>query len=311
MVSATAETVRSRRIIVPAYSIEEAAQNLLRDGWTRLSYGTLSRQFNPVIKTLRAITEDPERHLYEIRDARELDADGEQDLGLIIKPKGGTKTRPRKDEIAEGRLTYDDTKFTYQHKQRILGYYARHPGLIEKHPEFFLHTARMHDEASLLALEIAEEMDKQMPGYAFAQRMQKTWSKNLLRLLRYLCDGDVPNIAQRHRDKSFLTIHIGSDRGGLWLADNKDAILADAGETQTDSVLIFLSRKAWEITRGNLKGIVHGVRDTTFTNLLGRMPRHTAVGFFHAEVEDDERAWADEHMHELTIPDHVKKFEMS
>ena len=124
-------------------------------------------------------------------------------------------------------------------------------------------------------------------------------------------DGDVPNIAQRHRDKSFLTIHIGSDRGGLWLADNRDTILADAGETQTDSVLIFLSRKAWEITRGTLKGIIHGVRDTTFPSLLGRMPRHTAVGFFHAEVSGDERAWAAEHMHELSIPEHVKRFELS
>jgi isopenicillin N synthase-like dioxygenase len=169
----------------------------------------------------------------------------------------------------------------------------------------------MHDEASLLALEIAEEMDRQMPGYAFSQRMQRVWNENLLRLLRYLCDGDVPNIAQRHRDKSFLTIHIGSDRGGLWLADNRDTILADAGETQTDSVLIFLSRKAWEITRGTLKGIIHGVRDTTFPSLLGRMPRHTAVGFFHAEVSGDERAWAAEHMHELSIPEHVKRFELS
>jgi hypothetical protein len=297
--------------IVPARTVPDAVHELLTNGWTRLQYGTIAHQFDSLVRSLTSITEDPDRDRYVVNDEIELDSDGENDIGLIIKPRGGIKHRPRPDEITENRLAYDDTKFTFHYKQRLLGYYGRHPGLIERHAGFFLEVARMHDETSLLGLLIAQEIDRQMPGYDFVERMKQAWFDNLLRLLRYLCDGDVPNIAKGHRDKCFITIHPGSDRGGFWLLDAHGHIIADAGETARDSVPIFLSRKAWEITRGRLRGVVHGVRDTTFGSIAGRTPRHTAVCFMHAEVRADERCWAKANIDQLNVPSYVRQFEMS
>lgn len=293
--------------IVPAKDVGEATYNLLRNGWTRLEYPTLSRRFEPVVATFIGLTNDPDRGRYLVKHHREID-DGEPYLGLMESTKGQLKSKPRKDEIAENRLRYDETKFKFHLNNRLLGHYGKIPGLIEAHHEFLLQLSRMHSEAIVLGLDIAEELDRQLPGYGFFERMLMAEQAALSRLLRYMCDGESPGIATRHRDKDFLTIHERSDRGGLWLADNNDMIIPDAQETLANSVLLFFGRKAWEITRGKLKGIVHGVRDLTFHDLTRRMPRHTAVTFLHAHVSKEEQAWADDHMSDLTIHPHVDRF---
>ncbi len=289
-----------------ATNLKDAVGILLKNGWCRLEYTTLSRQFDPVIEQFIKLTEDPKRERYLVEHPREID-DGEPYLGLMQSTKGELKKNPRRDEIAEGRLRHDETKFKFHANNRLLGHYGR-SGLIREHQKFLLEVMRMHGEAMLLGQDVAEELDRQLPGYNFLERMLETEHMCLTRLLRYMCDGKSPGIATRHRDKDFLTIHTRSDRGGLWLADNRDMIIADAEETRANSVLIFFGRKAWEITRGRLKGIIHGVRDLTFDDMIGRMPRHTAVSFLHASVKADELAWADDHMNQLQIPPHIDRF---
>ena len=210
--------------------------------------------------------------------------------------------------MAEGRLRYDSTKYTHHFKPRLLAYLGRKPETIDAHSEFFLHNARMYSEATLIMLEVAEELDRQLPGYGFAERTRARDHHHLLRLLRYVCDGPTPDIAIAHRDKNFMSVHIRSDRGGLWLADSKNHVIRDAEETRSNSVLLFFGRDAWRITRGRLKGIIHGVKDQTFNDLTGRMPRHTAVAFGHATCTKEDEAWALDHMSDLTFTPNVKQW---
>ncbi len=293
--------------IVAAKDIGEAVHNLLKNGWTRLECESLARTFDPVIATFIDVTKDADRKRFVVDARRELDADNEPDLGLFLREKGHPKLKPRQDEIAEGRLTYDDTKFVYHHRPRVLGYYSRIPGLIERHVEFFAHISRMHGESQLLIHEIAEELDRQFPGFGLYERSLEGEWKTVTRLLRYLCDGPSPKMANRHRDQDFITIQQRSDRLGLWLADNNNVIQPSAEETRTDSVLIFFGRKAWAMTKGRLKGIVHGVTDTMFHDEV-RKPRHTAVSFGHAILRPDEEAWGAENANQLRLPKHVDEY---
>ena len=291
--------------VVDAQSLDEAADNLLKKGWTRLSCTTLPQRFERVISAFVPMTDDPNRPDYAIDAKREF-ADGKSELGLLETTKGTLKSNPRPDEIAEGRVREDETKYKFQFNNRLPGYYSR-KGLIERHVSFFSEVAQLHSEALLLGLEMAEKLDERMPNYGFLERMFAGEHGAMTRLLRYMCDGESPGIAQRHRDRDFLTIHVRSDRKGLWLADKNDVIVPDAQETRTNSVLMFFGRKAWEMTEGKIKGIVHGVTDTTFGDSL-RFPRHTIVTFLHAAVREDEQKWGNAHVHELTIPPHVDRY---
>lgn len=297
-----------RSPIVPAQDIGEAVHNMLERGWTRLEYPSISRRFEQLVSSFIAMIGDEMRDQYVITDTRELDTDGEPDLGLIFKAKGQVKPRPRPDEIAEGRLRYDSTKAVHHYNPRLLAYLGRTPGVLEKHAEFFLESARLHASTVLLVIELAEEMDRRMPGYGFADRVRMMEWEHKSRLLHYECDGPTQEIATRHRDKCFITPHARSSRGGLWLVDNRDTIVPDAEETRANSVLLFFSRQAWEITRGKLKGIVHGVKDTTFNDLVGRTPRQTLVSFVKAHTTEEDRAWAKDNMSQLNIPAHVDRF---
>lgn len=297
-----------RSPIVPAEDVGEAVHNMLAHGWTRLEYPSISRRFEQLISSFITMINDEMRNQYVISDARELDGDGEPDLGLIFKAKGQLKLNPRPDEIAEGRLRYDSTKAVHHFNPRLLAYLGRTSGVIEKHAEFFLESARLHAATVLLVIELAEEMDRRMPGYNFAERVRMMEYEHKSRLLHYLCDGPTQAIATRHRDKCFITPHARSSRGGLWLVDSKDMIVPDAEETRANSILLFFSRQAWEITRGKLKGIVHGVKDTTFDDLVGRTPRQTLVSFVKAHTTDEDRAWAKDNMSQLNIPAHVNRF---
>jgi hypothetical protein len=290
--------------IVPARDIGEAVNNLLQNGWTRLAYPALARRFDHVVSTFTAMTLDDRRDDYVINDLRELDEQGERDLGLIEKARGQVKLNPRPDEIAEGRDRYDSTKFVHQYKPRLLGYLSKKPGAIERHAEFFLENACMYSESTLLMLEIMEELDRQLPGFSFAARFKACDHDHLLRLLRYLCDGP-PDIAQAHRDKNFITLHPRSDCGGLWVVDNNGRIIKDAEETRDDSVLLFFGRKAWEATHGKISGIIHGVKDRTYADAV-RIPRHTAVGFGHVELMPADREFYRANVGKLTFPSHVK-----
>ncbi len=292
--------------IIPAQSIPEAVTNLLRDGWTRLECPGLGRRHEQVIANFIGMCNDPNRDAYAVHDQRELDPQGEPDLGLVYRSLGQKKNNPRPDEVTEERTMYDQSKFFMHFHPRYFGYIGRTPGLIEKHRDFFLHATRMHAEANLLLFDIAEEMDRRMPGFNFLARTGLGQHWNVLRLLHYLCDGPRPDIAQRHRDRCFLTVHIRSSRGGLWFADNKDRIVSNAEETRANSVLLFFGREAWDITQGAIQGIVHGVHDTMFNDLLSRTSRQTSVFFGHAHVHPQEQAWALDHMGDLKIPEHVE-----
>lgn len=294
--------------IVPAKDVGEAVHNLLRSGWTRLEYPTLSRRFETLASTFTAMTNDERRCDYVVPDARELDRQSEPDLGLIENAKGQLKLKPRADEIAEQRLRYDSTKFKHQFKPRLLGYLGRYPGRVERHAEFFLDNARMYGEATLLLLEITEELDRRLPGYRFVERVREADHHHLLRQLRYLCDGPTPDIAMGHRDQDFITIHNRSDRGGLWVVDNDGNIIAEVEETSANSILIFFGRKAWQMTRGKLQGIMHGAKDITFSDLTGRMPRQTSVFFGHVCETDEESTFLHNNASKLVFPDHVKRW---
>jgi hypothetical protein len=289
-----------------AHTLNEVAANLVRLGYTRYACPTLPARFPKVVETFAKLTQSADAELLAITDLRELHEDGKSNLGLRQVRKGELKENPRQDEIAEGRLTYDDTKFYYHGNQRTLGYFANRGGVIERHRDFFLETTLMNAECVILGLEITDRMDALMPGYNFAKRMLAREDAAVGRLLRYLCDGDKPNIAQMHRDQNFLTVHIKSDRPQLWLADRDGHIIADAQETRDDSVLIFLCRKAWQITRGALPGIWHGVLDPTFGS--DRVPRHTAVNFLHATVTEDEERWTAENIQLLRPPQHLVEY---
>ncbi|MEI7719599.1 MAG: hypothetical protein WCI89_00075 [bacterium] len=181
---------------------------------------------------------------------------------------------------------------------------------MQEQAKFFSALSITQGQCVLLGYELAEQLDRLMPDYNFVQRMHEAEGASRLRLLRYLCDGERPGIAQRHRDQCFITIHIRSDRPQLWLANRGNTqIIEDAQETRDDSVLIFLGRKAWEITRGDLDGIVHGVLDPTFGE-TGRPPRHTVVSFLHASVSQAEREWGEENMPRLAIPSFVSDYGM-
>lgn len=294
--------------ITPARDIGEAVSNLLRNGWTRLEYPAVARGFTSIIESFTSMTNDPDRHHYAVTDRRELDADGEPDIGLIEKAKGQRKPNPRPDEIAEGRTRYDSTKFTHHFKPRLLGYLGRVPGAIDRHAQFFLENARMYGELVLIMQEVAEEMDRQMPGYSFAARFNACNHQHVLRLLRYLCDGP-PEIALAHRDQCFLTAHPRSDRSGpLWLLDSNGTIIEDAEETRDDSILLFLGRKAWEVTRGKLQGVPHGVKDRLCNAGTLRTPRHTAVAFSHVDRTAADLAFFKENASALTFPPQLKEW---
>ncbi len=300
-------TQPARSQLMTATSVDEAAQNLLEHGFTRL-VSNLPQRFNAVVPPFARLTQEPEGELLKIDHPRERHADGTSDLGLRIARKGDKKLNPRPDEIAEGRITYDETKFVYHHNDRALGYFGQHQQLLRRHREFFFASSLLHNECNVLALEIAENLDNYLPGYHFAQRLMKVQSMSRLRLLRYLCNGTSPSIAQQHRDQCFLTIHIKSDRPGLWLADRRNEyIIADAEETRDDSVLLFFGRKAWEFTRGRLQGIVHGVVDTTYES-ADRKPRHTGVDFQHIELSYEDLEWSGQHVRELVLPPLVANY---
>jgi hypothetical protein len=303
----TEELVQSKRtVICAAQSLEEAAYNLIRDGWTRLSHTALPPLFDQVIPAFADLTTDPRRDEYLIRHPREFD-DGEPALGLMPLTNGKVKPNPRLDELVEGRARKDARKFRYHHNLRSLGYFAAHPGLVERNSMFFLRTAEMFSAAILLGREIAEELDKQLPGFYFAERMRMQTDHFLLRLLRYLCTDERPEMAQPHTDRDFLTVHIRSDRPGLFLVDGHGTLITDANEDDQESILLFFGRHAWEITRGELRAIPHGVIDTTFRS-RDRAPRHTAVCFLHGYANDSSRIWAEKRVGELAMPQCVHEY---
>ena len=295
-----------------ARTLDEAAVNLLEYGYTRLQSRTLPRRVPTLSRRFATITEDMRRQLLVISHPREQHADGTNDLGFREVRRGDIKHNPRPDEIAEGRTEYDETKVVFHYNGRALGYWSGRGvgGLLREQGEFFSECGLIQGECVLLGYELAERLDRLLEGYNFVQRMREVEGAARLRLLRYLCDGEKPAIAQRHRDQCFITIHIRSDRPQLWLADRSNThIIEDAQETRDDSVLVFLGRKAWEITRGKLDGIVHGVLDPTFQKEK-RLPRHTAVFFLHASVYPEEQQWGHENIGRLAIPPFVSNYGM-
>jgi hypothetical protein len=287
-----------------AATIDEAVENLLLQGWTRLTYPALGRSLETLVEPFIRVTTDPSRSDLVVSASRELDRDKEPDIGLIENAMGQVKPNPRPDEIAEGRTKFDATKFKHQFKPRLLGYVAQHSGAMDRHGSFLLENARVYGMCSLLMLEIAEALDRQMPGYNFVSRMRAADHYHLLRLLRYVCDGPF-EIARPHRDQNFISAQIGSDRGGLWLVDSTGRIVADAGETDPDSILIFWGRKMWQMTGGKIQGIIHGVKDTTH-GASSRIPRHTAVFFGHVLETTEEKEYLQANAAKLAFPDHVK-----
>ncbi len=293
-----------------APNLDQAAQNLLEFGCTRLRNLVLPRRVPKIIRGFAKITGDLRRSLLVIPDLREQQSDGTNDLGFREVRRGDTKHNPRPDEIAEGRTSHDETKFVLHYYPRALGYWSGRDveAFIRENERFFFQLGVLQSESTLLCYEIAERFDRLLPGYNFMARMLEAECLSRLRLLRYLCDGTEPGIAQRHRDQCFLTIHIRSDRPQLWLANRDNTqIIENAQETRDDSVLMFLGRKCWEITRGKLDGIVHGVLDPTFGQ-EGRSPRHTVVSFHHAGVNNEDRKWGRDNSYTLKIPPLIERF---
>lgn len=303
-----AAVLRNVAPLTTAATLDAAADALLEHGYVRLLMPTVAKHIRPIITGFKRLTEDPNRAKLVVSALRERHQDGANDLGLREVRRGGTKHNPRPDEIAEGRTQYDETKYVFHYNGRALGYWADMGCIIHEHAPFFLELGMLQGRCTLLAYEMAERLDRKMPGYQFVNRLREAEQAGRVRLLRYLCDGHLPGIAQRHRDQDFITVHVHSDRPQLWLADrNNERILENAEETREDSVLIFFGRKAWEITRGKLQGIVHGVLDPTFGE-KNRSPRHTIVSFMHATVTPSEEAWAQAHIRDLKIPDSVSNF---
>jgi hypothetical protein len=120
---------------------------------------------------------------------------------------------------------------------------------------------------------IVADLDHTLPGFDFSARLGRCsiTSRHVLRFLRYKPGQSI--MAEKHCDRSFLTLHVSESQPGLYLGDDKECFEAKANE-----MLCFFGLKAELLTGGNLSACRH------FVKAMNNDWRWSVVFFTHIDI---------------------------
>lgn len=116
--------------------------------------------------------------------------------------------------------------------------------------------------------QFATALDAALPGYSFASRSRSEYAlaKNVLRLLLYdLLKSGETVIAQPHRDRNDLTIHLAESHPGLYFTDTEKQY-----EVFPDTALLFPGKHMEARTGGQIRALRHEVREENIAPTIQR-----------------------------------------
>lgn len=133
------------------------------------------------------------------------------------------------------------------------------------------------------AQEVAENLDRELPGYEFARRISTPAAEFMhkLRLLWYgggAAEGYV--LGKDHYDRNVFTLHGGDSRPGLVIYDKKGQRYLF--RVRPDSALCFPGAKLAKLTGGLIEAFPHGI---VATGEGFHEPRWCWVYFVHIELD--------------------------
>lgn len=134
-----------------------------------------------------------------------------------------------------------------------------------------------------VARRLADDLDRQLPGYNFAERISAVVAQmmNKLRFLFYgggASEGVV--LGKDHFDRNGWTLHGGDSRPGLVIYDSQHRPWLF--RVQPGSALWFPGAKLQKLTQGLLKAMLHKI---VATGEGYHLPRWCWVYFVHIELE--------------------------
>lgn len=253
--------------------IEDIVQHLIAYGWVILNMKEITPHVDPILTGFKKFISREES--YRNRWTFHLtDLSLKADHGYIP-PKGEGYDRKHllmwrknlKDMLLEERLRYEE---------------------IETYVPMLDHLDLVFKKSYRVALQIAAEFDKQLPGYSLYQHINKNALMNThsLRLPEYIYDPLAPErlfSAQPHPDLSLFTIQMLETESGLVLEGYDQQILEYEYVPEEGTAIVFLSDKMEQLTDGLLPSVLHGVLAKAQRN------RNSLIAFFHSQHPTRER----------------------
>ncbi len=282
-----------------AVSSASAAEQMRQCGYLEVPINGKNLCFhkNRALSQFSQLIADPERDKFIYRGT-----DEDYDIGFYDR-NGEAKETLTPQEQAEHRNQYDRKEYfhadadTYQLLKRQGAPVERYPGLFQACRQFNIQASSI---AKVLAQTLDHGSDGAYPG-SFRQKIEDPRSRVVTRIMRYKPQEEGVFIAALHRDKAAVTVHWFSTHAGLvfYDAQAQPVVLQD---TDPNTALVFLGRKAWAAMRGTYgKGSVHGAHNAVA--LQGREHRFVIVTFVHCFLDDDDKAWASAHEGDIKIRD--------
>lgn len=284
---------------------QQIAEQFLEKGWAEIP-SSVPSLFSPIMRGFDLLVKDTERGAWKI-DALMEHRDNKPDLGLLEQRKGEKKPDPRPDEVAEGRIYFDEDKFLLHINARLVGYLFNGGADIKRYAEMLFAGIQANSSCYLLALAIAENLDRVLPGFHFFERTKEGEHDTLTRSIIYpYGERKGKTKARPHRDQCFITVHVKSSFPGLSILDNNQKEVP-VNEATDDKVLVFPGRKFFSITKGIVKGTLHGVMERRkgslvtprFERRIAQEDRKTLVAFIHCTVTPEEKIWEKENVSQL------------
>jgi isopenicillin N synthase-like dioxygenase len=152
---------------------------------------------------------------------------------------------------------------------------------ISKYEEFLTELEKLQDCCFEQVIIFATQLDKILPGYNFAEKINKAHSLNTIRLIAYLPKPKGHVIAREHTDRNAITMHIYQSQGGLFLDlhDGSKYLY----EQKNGSTVVFPGKKLQVLTGGKFSEVpvVEGSEETKLVGSGGliRATSHYAQSF--------------------------------
>lgn len=245
-------------------------RQLIDDGKQELPFQYSSFQQNELIRGLKKIIDLP---------AEERDR-------WLFRVKGDTTSEPDNGLSERGVNDGKDHKFFFHYRNCLIEQLIGAGINIEPHQEFFKSAQRLYNSLASYAEDVLINLDKQLPGYDFHERLiaREVQLRHVLRLLYY--EPNHENMARIHDDRDGITFAVAESRPGL-LFENENILYTPA----ENKILVFNGLKAELHTDGKLKSMRHYVK-----NLVLHEPRWAIVFFTHYHID----ALTDREVEELT-----------
>lgn len=189
--------------------------------------------------------------------------------------KGDTTSEPDSGLSERGVDDGKDHKFFFHFRPCLMDQLHGAGLNLEPHLEFLNTAHELYKRLGKKAEEVLSDMDTQLPGYDFYDRLMEREPelRYTLRFLYYKPGHE--EMAQLHDDRSSLTFAVAESRPGLYFQNENNLYMP-----KEDQILAFNGLKAELHTNGKLKSMRHYVRNLVFSE-----SRWAIVFFIHYRID--------------------------